>query len=471
MFERQILVHLIFREDYGKRVLPHLKPEYFRDRAERALFETIAAYTQTYNSPPPPAAVFIDISKRKDLNEAEFREANEFIDVISAKDAGLELEYVVKETEEWCQNRALYRALEEANKIIAPDEFDKKKMLLTKTAIPKIFTDALAISFDTKLGHDWLGDSDERFLRYSARVKRIPFDLEMLNLVTAGGLPPRSLTIFIAGVHIGKSFVLAHIAASQYAMGKNVLYITMEMSEDETGKRIDANLLGVNIEELVDMPLENFQAKMRIKGQSVGKLKIKEYPGGVSTAVFRRLLDEYRIKEGFVPDIVYVDQLVNCSSATVKLGPNVGIYQVMKNVTEELRAIAVEYDLPVVTASQLNRDGSKSGDPKMTDTAESWGIPQQADVIIAISRTPGMDAMSQWMFIQLKNRLRNMAKNPRFAIGVDNEHMRLHDCEQKHIDDSGPKEDKPNKKNVVPFKPPTLTLVNPDKPTDRPPMK
>ena len=441
--ETTILRSLIYNEEYLRKVLPFLKPEYFTDAGERVIFEEIASFTVEYNAPPSVEAIKIAIGQRK-LNEKEFDRCKEFLDDIeSGKETTNEMQWLLDLTEEFCQDKAIYLAVMSTIGII-----QGKDKNLDKGAIPKLLEDALAVSFDTNIGHDYIEDSEQRFDFYHRPETKTPFDIDFLNKITNGGVTDKTINIFIAGPNVGKSLVMCHLAASHLMMGKNVLYITMEMAEEKISERIDANLLNCNLDDIINMPRDVFQKRIaKLKSNTVGKLIIKEYPTAtVSVTHFRALLNELKLKKGFVPDVIYVDYLNICCSARLKFGGTVGSFGYVKAIAEELRGLAVEYELPLITATQLNRAGSADSDPGMEDTSESFGIPYTADLMVAILSTDELDQLNQYMMKQLKNRYSDPSKNKRFVVGVEKAKMRLFNVEesgQQGITDSRQTPDRP----------------------------
>ena len=426
--EQAILTHLIYNEDYLRKVLPFLKEDYFSDRTERTLYNEITQFTETYNNSPEIAALSIAVKEKNNLTDEEVQKCEDYLEEMS-KDSNpkTEIQWLVDKTEKWCQEKAIYNAVLGSISIL--DGKDKNR---DKGSIPKILSDALAISFDTTVGHDYLEDSDERYDFYHRREERIPFDLDCFNKITKGGLPAKTLNIALAGTGVGKSLFMCHVAAGCMVQGKNVLYITMEMAEEKIAERIDANLLNVTLDDLMGLPKDIYDKKVaRVREKSTGKLIIKEYPtASASTIHFRTLLNELNLKKSFVPDIIFVDYLNICCSSRIKAGANINSYTYVKSIAEELRGLAVEYNVPIVSATQTTRSGFTSSDPGLEDTSESFGLPATADLMFALITSEDLEALGQIMVKQLKNRYNDPSYYKRFTIGVDRAKMKLYDIEQ-----------------------------------------
>lgn len=437
MIEKTILSHLLYNEEYGRRTLPYIKEDYFNDKAQRKTFELINNHVNKYNAFPTKEALQIELENEDDLNEKAFNDTRELISSLEA-DASTKLDWLRDQTEKFCQDRAIFQAIHQAIKIL-----DDKTGKLTKGSIPKLLQDALSVTFQTEIGHDFIEDADKRYDYYHTDVKRIRFDLELFNDVTNGGLPDKTLTVFLAGVNVGKTQLMCHCAGNNLRDGKNVLYITMEMSQEEIAKRVDANLLDVSMDDLALIPKDAYDKKMtRLREKTKGKLIIKEYPTSQGhVGHFRHLLNELRLKKNFVPDIIYIDYINICASSRIKRG-QANSYEYIKAIAEEMRGLAVEFEVPIVTATQLNRSGFKSTDIDMTDTAESFGLPATADLMIGLVITEELEELGQIMCKQLKNRLGSKMVNKRFIIGVDRAKMRFHDVEQSAQEDllDGPEE-------------------------------
>ena len=441
--EQAILTSLIYNEDYLRKVLPFIKPEYFSDRTERTLFNEITSFTETYNSPPEIAALSIAVKEKTNLTDDEVQKCESYLSEIEKDNtAKTEIQWLVDKTEKFCQEKAIYNAVLGSISIL-----DGKDKTNDKGAIPKILSDALAISFDTTVGHDYLQDSDERYEFYHRKEERIPFDLDIFNKITKGGLPAKTLNIALAGTGVGKSLFMCHMAAGAMVQGRNVLYITLEMAEEKIAERIDANLLNVTLDDLMELPKDLYDKKVeRVKSKTTGKLIIKEYPtASASTIHFRTLLNELNLKKSFIPDIIFVDYLNICCSARIRAGSNINSYTYVKSIAEELRGLAVEYNLPIVSATQTTRSGFTSSDPGLEDTSESFGLPATADLMFALITSEDLEALGQIMVKQLKNRYNDPSYYKRFTVGVDRAKMKLYDIDQSgqmNIIDAG-HDDKP----------------------------
>ena len=441
--EQAILTNLIYNEDFLRKVLPFIKPEYFSDRTERTLFNEITSFTETYNSPPEIAALSIAVKEKTNLTDDEVQKCENYLSEIEKdNNPKTEIQWLVDKTEKFCQEKAIYNAVLGSISIL-----DGKDKTNDKGAIPKILSDALAISFDTTVGHDYLQDSDERYEFYHRKEERIPFDLDIFNKITKGGLPAKTLNIALAGTGVGKSLFMCHMAAGAMVQGRNVLYITLEMAEEKIAERIDANLLNVTLDDLMELPKDLYDKKVeRVKTKTTGKLIIKEYPtASASTIHFRTLLNELNLKKSFIPDIIFVDYLNICCSARIRAGSNINSYTYVKSIAEELRGLAVEYNLPIVSATQTTRGGFTSSDPGLEDTSESFGLPATADLMFALITSEDLEALGQIMVKQLKNRYNDPSYYKRFTVGVDRSKMKLYDIDQSgqmNITDAG-HDDKP----------------------------
>ena len=424
--ERTILSSLLFNDEYNRKVIPFLKSEYFQDYNERVVFDLIDDYVRKYNSFPSVEALAIDLSNKEGLNEQAFKIAKEVISSLE-HDSQTKLDWLLDQTEKFCQDKALYLAIMRSIQIM-----DEKNGSISKGSIPSILTDALGVSFDTHIGHDFLADSDERYEFYHRKEKRVPFDLEFFNTITNGGLPNKTLNIALAGTGVGKSLFMCHCAAANLTKGLNVLYITLEMAEERIAERIDANLLDTAVDELELMPKQSYDTKInRLKEKYTGKLIIKEYPTACAgSANFRHLLNELRIKKNFEPDIIYIDYLNICLSSRIKHGAQVNSYTLIKAIAEELRGLAVEYDVPIVSATQTTRSGYSNSDVGLEDTSESFGLPATADFMFALISSEELESLNQIMVKQLKNRYNDPGSNRRFIVGVDRSKMRLYDVDQ-----------------------------------------
>ena len=425
--EHVILSNLVFNEEYGRKVIPFLKEEYFSDYQDKIVFKIISEYVDQYNSFPSKEALAIDLSNKDGLNEDAFKRTKDIIETLH-HEPDTKIEWLLDQTEKFCQEKAVYNAIMSSIQIL-----DDKTGKNAKGAIPQILSDALAVSFDTHIGHDFLEDADSRYEFYHTKESRIPFDIDYFNSITQGGLPKKTLNIALAGTGVGKSMFMCHCAASNLTKGFNVLYITLEMAEERIAERIDANLLDVTIDDLKVLPKDVYDKKIaRVKGKTTGKLIVKEYPTACAgSANFRHLLNELKIKRNFVPDIIYIDYLNICMSSRIKNGANVNSYTLIKAIAEELRGLAVEFNVPIVTATQTTRSGYSNSDVGLEDTSESFGLPATADFMFAlIKQSEEMADLNQIMVKQLKNRYGDPGVNSRFIVGVDRGKMRLYDVEQ-----------------------------------------
>ena len=456
--ETVILRNLIRNEDYLRKVLPFLKTEYFTDKTEKIIYEEINKFTETYNSTPTIEAIGLAVKERRNLSDEELEKSKSYLhEIASFKDEESKVQWLTDKTEKFCQEKAIYNAVLGSISIL-----DGKDKSNDKGAIPKILSDALAVSFDSSVGHDYLENSDERYEFYHRKEERIPFDLEYFNKITKGGLPAKTLNIALAGTGVGKSLFMCHVAAGAMAQGKNVLYITLEMAEEKIAERIDSNLLNVSIDALMELPRDMYERKVkRVKDMTTGKLIIKEYPtASASTTHFRTLLNELNLKKSFVPDIIFIDYLNICCSSRIKPGSNINSYTYVKSIAEELRGLAVEYGVPIVSATQTTRSGFTSSDPGLEDTSESFGLPATADLMFALITSEELEALGQIMVKQLKNRYSDPTAFKRFVIGVDRSRMKLYDVEQTAQDgladagkqDNQPQQNKFKKKDFSGFK-------------------
>ena len=425
--DRTILANLIHNEEYLRKVLPFCDKKYFQDLTERTVYEVIDEYVAKYNNAPSKEALQIDLSERNNLSEDQFKNARELINDLT-RDEDTDLDWLMDQSEKFCQEKAVYNAIMDSIKIL-----DDKTGAQQKGSIPEILSDALAVSFDSHIGHDFIEDAEERFDFYQRKESRIPFDLDYFNKITKGGLPNKTLNIALAGTGVGKSLFMCHCAAANLMNAKNVLYITMEMAEEKIAERIDANLLNVTMDELKVLPKDAYDKKMsRVSNKTTGKLIIKEYPtASASSGHFRHLLNELKLKRSFRPDIIYIDYLNICMSARLRHGSNVNSYTYVKAIAEELRGLAVEFGVPVVSATQTTRSGFTSSDIGLEDTSESFGLPATADLMFALISTEELQDLGQIMVKQLKNRYSDPNINRRFVLGVDRAKMRLFDAEQE----------------------------------------
>ena len=437
--ELTILRNLIFNEEYSRKVIPFIEPDYFEERKEKVIFEEITSFIVKYDSAITIEALNIEVENRTDLTDTEL---NEIRDINrSLDDSPVDFHWLTDTTEKWCRDRAIYLALMESIQL-ADGKDDKKG----RDAIPSILSDALAVSFDNNIGHDYLLNYEERYEYYHKKEDKIEFDLEYFNKITKGGLPNKTLNIALAGTGVGKSLFMCHHASSVLLQGRNGLYITMEMAEEKIAERIDANLLNIPIQDLTDLPKPMFDKKVtNLSKKTQGQLIIKEYPtASAHSGHFKTLLNELSLKKSFRPDIIFVDYLNICASSRYKANSGVNSYSYIKAIAEELRGLAVEANVPIVSATQTTRSGFASSDVDLTDTSESFGLPATADLMFALISTEELEELNQIMVKQLKNRYNDPTINKRFVIGIDRAKMRLYDCEQKaqnDIVDSGQDEE------------------------------
>ena len=430
MIIETIFANLIHNNEYARKVIPFLKDEYFDSRLDKFLFKLIREYSDKYNTIPTKVALGVEVENASGLNDDEHKTLSNKIK--SIEEAVVDEEWLLNETEKFCQDRAVYNAIMKSIEV-----FDGRAKDADKGSIPKLLSDALAVSFDSHIGHDFFEDLDNRYEFYHKKEHRIPFDLDYFNRITKGGLPRKTLNVALAGTGVGKSLFMCHCAAGNLTKGHNVLYITMEMSEEKIAERIDANLLNTTIDELMVLPKDTYQKKLsRIQSNTPGKLVIKEYPTATaSTMHFRHLLNELKLKKKFVPEIIYVDYLNICGSSRLKYGQNVNSYTYVKAIAEELRGLAVEFNVPIVTATQTTRSGYTNSDLGLEDTSESFGLPATADFMFALISSEELQDMGQMLVKQLKNRYSDPTFNRRFIVGVDRAKMKLYDVEQHAQDD------------------------------------
>ena len=425
-----VLRNLLFNEEYLRKVIPFIKADYFEDPHQKVVFEEILNFVNEYNKVTTKEVLYIEVEKRQDINDTSFQEITKLISYL--EDVPTDYEWLLSTTENWCKDRAIYLALIES--IALADGKDESK---DRGAIPSILSDALAVSFDTHIGHDYLQDYEERYESYHRKEDTIPFDLEFFDKITKGGLPNKTLNIALAGTGVGKSLFMCHFASAVLLQGKNVLYITCEMSEEKIAERIDANLLNVNIQEITDLPKVMFENKVTNLAQKTqGTLIIKEYPtASAHSGHFKSLLNELALKKSFRPDIIFIDYLNICASSRYRAGSNVNSYTTIKSIAEELRGLACEANVPIISATQTTRSGYGSSDVELTDTSESFGLPATADLMFALISTDELEELGQIMVKQLKNRYNDPTVNKRFVVGIDRAKMRLYDCEQSAQDD------------------------------------
>ena len=437
--ETTIIGNLIFNEDFSRKVLPFVKKDYFENFHEKVIFEEVSDFIVKYNSMPTKQALVIDIEKRTDLSDDVYKQVCDCLE--NLQDIPNDKQWLLDTAEKWCRDRAIYLALVQSISIADGNNEEKGR-----DAIPSILSDALSVSFDNHVGHDYLQDYEERYDFYHQTEEKIPFDLDFFNKITKGGLVNKSLNVALAGTGVGKSLFMCHMASSCLLQGKNVLYITMEMAEEKIAERIDANLLNVNIQEIATLPRQMFETKVsNISQKTQGSLIIKEYPtASAHSGHFKALLNELALKKSFRPDIIFIDYLNICASSRYRQGGTVNSYSYIKAIAEELRGLAVEANVPIVSATQTTRSGYGSSDVELTDTSESVGLPATADLMFALISTDELEELGQIMVKQLKNRYNDLSVNKRFVVGIDRAKMRLYDCEQSaqnDILDSGQEEE------------------------------
>jgi len=439
--ERTTLSNLVYNEPYARKVLPFIKPEYFGNRHERVVFEEINKFMEKYGNQPTKEALSIELDNRKDLTDEEFKSVLTIVETLS--DAQVDMQWLVDTTEKFCKDKAVYNAILNGIQII--EGKDKEH---TAEAIPSILSEALAVAFDQNVGHDYVEDGENRYEFYHKKEEKLEFDLEYFNKITKGGLPQKTLNIALAGTGVGKSLFMCHMAASTLMQGKNVLYITLEMAEERIAERIDANLMNITMDDLHELPKKMFTDRLsKIQTKTNGKLIIKEYPtASAHTGHFRSLIKELALKKSFRPDIIFIDYLNICASSRFKGNANVGSYFYIKAIAEELRGLAVENNVPIMSATQTTRGGYSNSDVGLEDTSESFGLPATADLMFALISTEDLESLNQLMVKQLKNRYNDPGANKRFVIGIDRARMKLYDCEQEaqnDIIDSGQEDDTP----------------------------
>jgi replicative DNA helicase len=422
--EKTILSNLLSDETYTRKVIPFIKEDYFSEMEDKVLFDIIYKFVTKYNQIPTKEVLLIETDNRKDLNEDTYRKINTKISEFESSES--DSAWLLDITEKWCKERAIYMALLDSVKIA--DGKDKER---SKDAIPSILQEALGVSFDEHVGHDYIIDHEERYNFYTKTEDKIPFDLELFNKITKGGLPNKTLNVALAGTGVGKSLFMCHVASSCLLQGRNVLYITLEMAEEKIAERIDANLLNTNVHQLAELPKQIYESKIaNLSKKTQGKLIIKEYPtASAHVGHFKSLLNELSLKKSFRPDIIFIDYLNICSSSRYK-GSIVNSYTYVKAIAEELRGLAVEHDVPIISATQTTRTGYSSTDVDITDTSESFGLPATADFMFALISTEELENLNQILVKQLKNRYNDPTSYKRFVIGIDRAKMRLYDVEQ-----------------------------------------
>jgi len=423
--EQTILKNLIQNEPFTRKVLPFLKSEYFTENDEKVVFKEIQQYFLKYTKPPTTEALLINLDNNTSLSENELKMSKTVISQFDKETTPMD--WLVEETEKWCKDRAIYIAVMDSIEVI-----DKKSQRSTGE-IPELLKDALSVSFDQHIGHDQIEDADDRFEFYHTEEEKIPFDLEYFNKITKGGLPNKTLNICLAGTGVGKSLFMCHMASAGLMMNKNVLYITLEMSEERIAERIDANVLNIPMKELPDLSKKMFNKKVdKIRAKTKGKLIIKEYPtASAHVGHFRHLLQELEIKKDFKPDLIFIDYLNICASHRIRPGSGANSYTLVKSIAEELRGLAVEFDVPIMSATQTTRSGYGSTDIGLEDTSESFGLPATADMMFALITSDELEELDQLVVKQLKNRYNDPTVFKRFVIGVDRSRMKLYDCEQE----------------------------------------
>ena len=428
--ETTVLRNLLFNNEYCRKVLPFIKNEYFENVHERVVFEEICKFIVAYEDLATKEVLLIEAEKRTDITEDTYKNICDYVKNLD--NTPVDNKWIIDTTEKWCRDRAIYLALMESIKIA--DGQDEKK---SRDAIPSILQEALSVGFDNNIGHDYINDSSKRYDYYQQKEDRISFDIEYLNKITKGGIPNKTLNVALAGTGVGKSLFMCHFASSVLLQGKNVLYITLEMAEEKIAERIDANLLNVNIQDIQTLPKIMFENKVNnISKKTQGTLIIKEYPtASAHSGHFKSLLNELSLKKSFKPDIIFVDYLNICSSSRYKSNFSVNSYSYIKAIAEELRGLAVEFNVPIVSATQTTRSGYGSSDPELTDTSESFGLPATADLMFALISTEELEQLGQIMVKQLKNRYNDPTMNKRFVVGIDRAKMRLFDVEQSAQDD------------------------------------
>ena len=427
--EQTILKNLIQNEEYTRKVLPYIKSEFFQERDEEFLFKQIKEYFLKYKSVPTPEALIIDIDEKDDIDAQLLSDTIRLVGEIKSDTSTTPENWLEDSTEEWCKDRAVYNGVMNSIEIIQSDG--------SKGEIPDILRDALSVSFDTNIGHDFLDDWEPRYDFYHTEEERVPFDLELMNKITKGGMPNKTLNICMAGTGVGKSLFMCHVAASCLVQGKNVLYITLEMAEEKIAERIDANLLDISLNDLQDLPKSMYKKKIkRVQEKTKGKLIVKEYPtASAHSGHIRHLLQELDLKKNFKPDVIFIDYLNICASFRVRPGSSVNTYTYVKSIAEEMRGLAVEFDVPIMSATQTNRTGFVSTDVGLEDTSESFGLPATADFMFALISTEDLQELDQVMVKQLKNRYNDPTYHRRFVVCVDRAKMRLFDCEQSAQDE------------------------------------
>ena len=427
--ETTILSNLVYDEEYIRKVIPFLKEEYFQDGIEKVIFQTIWAYAEKYKSNPTLEALVIDVQD-KALNEEQYKKSVDYLSEIEK--TPMDLDWLTDQTEKWCKEKAIYNAVLNSIQII-----DGKVKDQTPDSLPGILSEALSVSFDKHIGHDYMEQSADRYEYYHAKEEKIPFDLDFFNRITKGGLPNKTLNIALAGTGVGKSLFMCHVAASTLMQGKNVLYITLEMAEEKIAERIDANLMNITMDDMHDLPRHMYENRFeKIQKKTTGNLIVKEYPtASAHCGHFRALFNELALKKDFRPDLVFVDYINICASSRFRAGANVNSYTYIKAIAEEMRGLAVEYNLPIMSATQTTRTGFVSTDVGLEDTSESFGLPATADFMFALISSDELNELNQMLVKQLKNRYADPTMNKKFILGVDRAKMRLYDVSQTAQED------------------------------------
>ena len=459
MLEQTILSGLLHNEDYMRRVVPFLSDDYFDDFSEKSVYKSIVSYISDYNGVPTKEALRISIEEKSNISDDQYQSISQIITALDY-DEKTDIEWLVDKTEKFCQDKAIYNAVRESILVLDGQHKD-----LDKGSIPELLSNALGVSFDQAIGHDFLEQPEERFEFYHTKEDKIAFDLDLFNKITKGGLSRKSLSIALAGTGVGKTLFMTHCASANLMAGKNVLYITMEMAEEKISERIDANLMNTTMDSLQDMPKDVFMKRVKkVKDKTTGKLIVKEFPtASAGSAHFRHLLNELKLKKNFTPDMVYIDYLNICTSSRMKAGANVNSYTMIKAIAEELRGLAVEFNVPILSATQTTRTGYSSSDLNLEDTSESFGLPATADFMFGLISTEELEGLGQLMVKQLKNRWGDTNYLKRFIIGLDRSKMKLFDAEDSAQDlvndgqstqktDSKPSWGNDDKDNVTSFR-------------------
>ena len=431
--EKKILKHLLYDDEFVRKTIPFIKEDYFQDITEKTVYKQIVDYILKYKSSPTVDALKIEVDSISNLNQEQHKKVVDYVDELAYNDVSeKDTEWLIENSEQFCQEKAVYNAIMESIQIL-----DDDTKSLDKGAIPQILADALSVSFDNHVGHDFIADAEERYEFYHRVESSIPFDLDYMNRITKNGLPNKTLNIILAGTGVGKSLAMCHFAAANLTQGKNVLYITLEMSEEKIAERIDANLMNTPLDYLHQLSKDEYLNKIsKIKSKTKGKLIVKEYPtASANVSHFKHLINDVKLKKQFKPDIIYIDYLNICSSSRMRASATVNSYTLIKSIAEELRGMAVEYDVPIVSATQTTRGGFANSDVDLTDTSESFGLPATADFMVALIATEELTDLNQIMVKQLKNRYNSPDTYKRFVIGVDKSKMRLYDVEQSAQND------------------------------------